>query len=78
MSLLIYKLSDVVLILGDRASNLRMKVLFNAHDRETGEWPELFAKADSRFKVTINKFHNRELNNDVGPTLALVEAVWEG
>ena len=63
---------------GNRASNLRMKVLFNAHDRETGEWPELFAKADPRFKVTINKFHNREPNNDVGPTLALVEAVWEG
>jgi hypothetical protein len=53
-----------------------MKVLFNAHDRETGEWPDLFAKADPRFKVTINKFHNREPNNDVGPTMGLIEAVW--
>lgn len=61
-----------------RASNLRMKILFNAHDRETGEWLELFAKADPRFRVVNNKFHNREPNNDIGPTLALIEAVWEG
>jgi hypothetical protein len=55
-----------------------MKIFFNAHDRETGEWPDLFAKADLRFKVTINKSHNREPNNDVGPTLGLIEAVWQG
>lgn len=61
-----------------RASNLRMKILFNAHDRETGEWPELFAKADPRFRVLVNRFHDREPNNDVGPTLAMVEAMWEG
>jgi len=61
-----------------RASNLRMKLLFNAHDRETGEWPEIFEKADPRFRVVVNKFHDREPGNDVGPTLALVEAVWEG
>jgi hypothetical protein len=55
-----------------------MKILFNAHDRQTGEWPELFTKADHRFKVVTNKFHKREPNNDVGPTMALVEAMWEG
>ena len=55
-----------------------MKVLANAHDRETGEWPALFAKADPRFRIASNTFHNREPNNDVGPTLALVEAIWEG
>ena len=54
-----------------------MKVFFNAHDRETSEWPELFRKADPRFRIITNKFHEREPNNDVGPTLALVEAVWE-
>jgi hypothetical protein len=55
-----------------------MKILFNAHDRETSEWPELFAEADPRFRVVVNRFHDREPNNDVGPTLALVEAMWEG
>ena len=55
-----------------------MKLLFNAYDRETGDWPGLFAKADPRFKVTINRSHEREPNNSVGPTLAMVEAVWEG
>ena len=55
-----------------------MKILYNAHDRETGEWPELFAKADPRFKLVTNRFHAREPNNDIGPTLALLEAVWNG
>lgn len=61
-----------------RASSVRMKVFFNAHDRETGEWPELFLRADPRFRIVVNKFHRREPNNDVGPTLALVEAMFEG
>ena len=55
-----------------------MKVFFNAHDRETCEWPELFAKADPRFRLAINTSLEREPNNAVGPTLALVEAIWEG
>lgn len=55
-----------------------MKVLFNGHDRESGEWPELLKRADPRFRVVVNKFHDREPNNDVGPTLALVEAIWDG
>ena len=55
-----------------------MKVLFNSHDRESGEWPELLAKADSRFKVRNIKVYAREPSNEVGPTLAMVEAVWEG
>jgi hypothetical protein len=55
-----------------------MAIFFNARDRETGKWPELFAKADPRFRIVTNKFHEREPNNERGPTLALVEAIWEG
>jgi len=55
-----------------------MKLLFNAHDRESWEWPELFAKADPRFRVKGVAVHAREPNNDSGPSMALVEAVWEG
>ena len=55
-----------------------MKVLFNSHDLESWEWPELFAKADARFEVTSNTVHNREPSNNLGPSVALVEAVWEG
>ena len=62
----------------DRGSNLRMKLFFNAHDREAGEWPALFARADPRFRVNGVKVVNREPNNDHGPSMALVEAVWEG
>jgi hypothetical protein len=61
-----------------RASNLRMSVFFNARDRETCEWPNLFQKADSRFKIVTNKHHAREPGDDVGPTIALIEAIWEG
>lgn len=55
-----------------------MKVLFNSHDREDAEWPELFAKADPRFKVNSVRAVLREPFNEGGPTLAVVEAIWEG
>jgi len=55
-----------------------MKLLFNSHDLESGEWPALFEKADSRFKIVTNTFNDRDPDNDVGRTLALVEAVWDG
>jgi hypothetical protein len=55
-----------------------MKLLFNSHDLESWEWPEIFAKADARFKVARVAVHDREPNNSFGPSVALVEAVWEG
>jgi SAM-dependent methyltransferase len=63
-----------------RASNLRMKLLFNSHDREKGEWVELFKKADRRWQVNVEgvKVHERDPGNQVGQLMAVVEAVWEG
>jgi hypothetical protein len=61
-----------------RASNLRMKLLFNAHDRERGEWEGLFARVDGRFRVAMPKVHLRDQGNVVGQEMVVVEAVWEG
>ena len=61
-----------------RASNLRMKVFFNSHDREAGEWERLFRAADERFRIASMKVHSRETDDDVGPQLIVVEAVWAG
>jgi hypothetical protein len=55
-----------------------MKLFYNSHDRESWEWPELFAKADPRFKVVSVTVHSRELENSHGPTMALVAAEWQG
>ena len=55
-----------------------MRMLFNSHDLEAWEWPELFAKVDARFKVGRVAVVDREPGNSVGPSLVLVEAVWEG
>lgn len=61
-----------------RASNLRMKLLFNSHDREASEWPVLFAKADPRFEFIGVTVHSREPHNNSGAAMAMVEAIWEG
>ena len=55
-----------------------MKLMFNSHDLESGEWPALFEKADTRFKIVTNTFNDREPGNDVGQTVSMVEAVWDG
>lgn len=61
-----------------RASNLRMKVFFNSHDREAGEWEGLFTAADERFRVASMKVHARDPGNEFGAQLIVVEAVWMG
>ncbi|KAI1619175.1 O-methyltransferase-domain-containing protein, partial [Exophiala viscosa] len=61
-----------------RASNLRMKLFFNACDRETTEWRELIGKADSRFRLKGIEAHAREPQNEWGPKMALLEIIWDG
>lgn len=60
-----------------RGSNLRMKVLFNGHDRERGEWAGLFARADPRFSTRVLEVFDRDPGNIVGQLMVVVEAVWE-
>lgn len=61
-----------------RGSNLRMKVLFNSHDREAGEWEGLFKAADERFWIASMKMHARQPDNEFWSQMVLVEAVWMG
>ncbi|KAK4936397.1 hypothetical protein LTR10_022723 [Elasticomyces elasticus] len=61
-----------------RSSNLRMKLFFNACDRETTEWQELIEKADPGFKLKGIKPRDREPGNEWGPKMALVEIIWDG
>ncbi|KPI42545.1 Sterigmatocystin 8-O-methyltransferase [Cyphellophora attinorum] len=63
-----------------RGSNLRMKVFFNSHDREEGEWEGLFNRADpqGRFRVRVVEVYDREEGNVEGQLLVAVEAIWEG
>jgi SAM-dependent methyltransferase len=60
-----------------RASNLRMKLMFNSHDREEGEWEGLFRRADPRFRVNSIRVHLRDMENPVGQEMVVVEAMWE-
>jgi hypothetical protein len=63
-----------------RGSNLRMKVFFNSHDREEGEWDGLFKRADpeGRFRVRVVEVYDREEGNVEGQLMIVVEALWEG
>ncbi|XXH02516.1 hypothetical protein Hte_008892 [Hypoxylon texense] len=56
-----------------RAINLDigMQQLLNAQQREMHEWPELFRKADSRFRYI-------GANKPAGATRWIIEAEWEG
>jgi hypothetical protein len=60
-----------------RASNLRMKLFFNGHDREEGEWEGLFRAADPRFRVDSIKVHLRDQESASGQEMVVVEAVWD-
>jgi hypothetical protein len=54
-----------------RAFDLAMLELFNSKEREPDDWLNLFAIADSRFKVT-------EIKQPATCKLAFIEAVWMG
>lgn len=55
----------------DRASDLYMKGIQNAKERDATDWAELFASVDSRFGVP-------EVKTVAGSALSMICATWEG
>lgn len=55
-----------------------MMLLFNARDREAGDWEGLFAQADKRFKFLGVRMPTKEVDQVPPPMLLnIIEAVWE-
>lgn len=61
-----------------RASNLRMKLLFDSHDRERGEWAGLFERAGWKGGVRVVGVFARDGAAAGWQELVVVEGVWEG
>ena len=55
-----------------------MMVMFNARDREAGDWGRLFEEADPRFKFLGARVPSKNVEG-IPPTflLSIIEAVWE-
>ncbi|KAI1843519.1 hypothetical protein JX266_010345 [Neoarthrinium moseri] len=53
------------------ASDLIMKMVFNAMDRSKEDWYALFAKTDERFKVV-------SITTPPGSGMSIIEVVWQG
>lgn len=54
-----------------RASDLYMKGIQNAKERDSTDWEQLFKSVDPRFKIL-------EIKSPKGSYLSLICAIWEG
>ncbi len=48
-----------------------MKITFNAKNRSTRDWHNLFAKADERFRIV-------SIRTPPSSALSIIEVVWDG
>ena len=56
-----------------------MMLLFNAHEREEGEWADLFEKADGKFRFTgLNVPPAGAMPAAIGTVMVTIEAIWDG